>query len=282
VGTGLIVAFVVAIWAAYFVPLVLRRYDEASTSSSLEDLSPLSRVINRPTTQAQEAETPEPTPAVDEPTAEADADAEAEPASRPRVTGTAARLAARRRRRTLLTLLLATAIVGGLVGFRVIPVWSVAIPVALVLAWLVACRIQVRHERGISPKRDKKSTKASSAAKVDDESTVIVSGQVEDVNPGRQHVMESTPLESNALDDQLVIAAPSIATTGDMVWDPLPVTVPTYVTKPRAGRTVRTIDFAQAGAWTSGHVEGEDVELPHSEHGREQAPSAAPQRAANQ
>jgi len=276
VGTGLIVAFVVAIWAAYFVPLVLRRYDEASTSSSLEDLSPLSRVINRPTAQAQEAETPDPTPAVDEPSA--DADTTADPGPRPRVTGTAARLAARRRRRTLLTLLLATAIVGGLVGFRVIPVWSVAIPVGLVLAWLVACRIQVRHERGISSKRDKKSTKATSAAKVEDESTVIVSGQVEDVNPGRQHVMESTPLESNALDDQLVIAAPSIATTGDMVWDPLPVTVPTYVTKPRAGRTVRTIDFAQAGAWTSGHVEGEDVELP----AREQAPNAAPQRAANQ
>ncbi len=275
-GTGLIVAFVVAIWAAYFVPLVLRRYDEASTSSSLEDLSPLSRVINRPAAQAQEAETPEPTPAVDEPTA--DTETEAEPGPRPRVTGTAARLAARRRRRTLLTLLLATAIVGGLVGFRVIPVWSAAIPVGLVLAWLVACRIQVRHERGISSKRDKKPTKGSSAAKVEDESTVIVSGQVEDVNPGRQHVMESTPLESNALDDQIVIAAPSIATTGDLVWDPLPVTVPTYVTKPRAGRTVRTIDFAQAGAWTSGHIEGEDVELP----GREQAPNAAPQRAANQ
>ena len=52
VGTGLIVAFVVAIWAAYFVPLVLRRYDEASTSSSLEDLSPLSRTINRPTAES--------------------------------------------------------------------------------------------------------------------------------------------------------------------------------------------------------------------------------------
>ncbi len=142
------------------------------------------------------------------------------------------------------------------------------------LAWLVACRIQVRHERGISSKRDKKSTKANSAAKVEDESTVIVSGQVEDVNPGRQHVMESTPLESNALDDQIVIAAPSIATTGDLVWDPLPVTVPTYVTKPRAGRTVRTIDFAQAGAWTSGHVEGEDVELPGSRAGTERCSPA--------
>ena len=276
VGTGLIVAFVVAVWAAYFVPLVLRRYDDASTSSSLEDLSPLSRVINRPTADSEEVATPEPTPAVDEPT------------PRPKVTRSAARQAARRRRRTLLTLLAATSIVGGLVGFRVIPIWSIAIPAGLVLAWLVACRVQVRHERGVSTKRvkrvkrfkrSKRSTKATSASSADvDESTVIVSGQVEDVNPGRRHVMESTPLESDALDEQLVIAAPSVATTGDLVWDPLPVTVPTYVTKPRAGRTVRTIDFAQPGAWTSGHVEGEDVELPS----REAASDDAQRRAANQ
>jgi hypothetical protein len=260
VGTGLIVAFVVAIWAAYFVPLVLRRYDEASTSSSLETLSPLSRVITPPTSNADETETPEPTPAVDESNAEAHA--EPAPTPRPRVTGTAARKAARRRRRTLLTLLAAIGIVGGLVGFRVVPVWSIAIPVGLVLAWLVACRVQVRRERGISSKRVAKTAKAKTASRHDDETTVIVSTQAEDVNPSRRHVMESTPLEVDALDEQLVIAAPSVATTGDLVWDPLPVTIPTYVTKPRAGRTVRTIDFAQPGAWTSGHVEGEDVELP--------------------
>ena len=278
-GTGLIVAFVVAVWAAYFVPLVLRRYDEASTSSSLETLSPLSRVIPRPKTGAEEhaeVETPEPTTAVDEPPAR---DKETpEPESVPPVTRSVARLAARRRRRTLLTLLLATAIVGGLVGFRVIPVWSVAIPVGLVLAWLVACRIQVRHELGISKPRAPKKAAPAESSSADDESTVIVSGQAEDVNPARRHVMESTPLEADALDEQLVIAAPSVATTGELVWDPLPVTIPTYVTKPRAGRTVRTIDFAQPGAWTSGHVEGEDVELPT----REQAPDTTPRRAANQ
>lgn len=272
VGTGLIVAFVVAIWAAYFVPLVLRRYDEASTSSSLETLSPLSRVITRPSS-AEEVETPEPTPAV-----EASAEAEPEPAPRPRVAGTAARKAARRRRRTLLTLLAATAIVGGLVGFQVVPVWSIAIPAGLVLACLVACRVQVRRERGISSKRPAKTAKPTTGSKNDDEATVIVSGQVEEVDPARRHVMESTPLEVDALDEQLVIAAPSVATTGDLVWDPLPVTIPTYVTKPRAGRTVRTIDFAQPGAWTSGHVEGEDVELP----AREQPSSDASRRAANQ
>jgi hypothetical protein len=285
VGTGLIVAFVVAVWAAYFVPLVLRRYDEASTSSSLETLSPLSRVIPRPTTDTEadkKAETPpEPIPVGE--VSRAHVEEAPEPTSGPPLTRAAARRAARRRRRTLLTLLLATAIVGGLVGFRVLPVWSVAIPVGLVLAWLVACRIQVRHERGISrPRVAKPKARPAESSSADDESTVIVSGQAEDVDPARRHVMESTPLEPDALDEQLVIAAPSVATTGDLVWDPLPVTLPTYVTKPRAGRTVRTIDFAQPDAWTSGHVEGEDVELPKRERSRDQASDAAPRRAANQ
>ncbi|MGI9085590.1 MAG: divisome protein SepX/GlpR [Aeromicrobium sp.] len=277
-GTGLIVAFVVAVWAAYFVPLVLRRYDEASTSSSLETLSPLSRVISNPAANIEEAqaeapekaEEPEP---VDEP-------AVASP--RTPVTRSAARTAARRRRRTLLTLLAATAMVGGLVGLAVVAVWSVAIPVGLVLAWLIACRVQVRAERGISSRRRRVFTFASSSmskdAPVDEEATVIVSGQVDDVDPARRHFMKSTPLGVDALDEQLVIAAPSVATTGELVWDPLPVTLPTYVTKPRAGRTVRTIDFDQAGAWTSGHVEGEDVELPLSEQGS----GVAPRRAANE
>jgi hypothetical protein len=280
VGTGLIVAFVVAIWAAYFVPLVLRRYDEASTSSSLETLSPLSRVINRPST-VEDVETPEPTPAVDEaPTPAVDETPEPKRVSSPAVDRASARRAARRRRRTLLTLLFATAVVGGLIGFGVVPVWSVAVPVGLVLTWLVACRVQVRGERGLSSRSAPKAKpgKASRRAHVEDESTVIVSGQVEDVDPARRHIMESTPLEVDALDEQLVIAAPSVATNGELVWDPLPVTLPTYVTKPRAGRTVRTIDFAQPGAWTSGHVEGEDVELP----GRDPGADDAHRRAANQ
>ena len=55
-ANGLIVACVVAVWAAYFVPLVLRRYDDASTSSSLESLSPLSRVIPRSTRGTEPAD----------------------------------------------------------------------------------------------------------------------------------------------------------------------------------------------------------------------------------
>lgn len=259
----MIIAFVVAVWAAYFVPLVLRRYDEASKNASVETSGSQSRVIARPTPAASK-----PTPTVAEPVIEA-SKPQARTLDRP-----AARLAARRRRRTLLTLLTATAVVGGLAGAAVIAAYWVAAPVALVVAWLVACRIQVRAERGIvrvkkpkapkQPKAEKKVEKKKVEKKKahDEEQTIIVSGQFEDINPGRKNQMEDVPLEADALDDQIVIAVPSVSTTGEALWDPLPVTLPTYVTKPRAGRTVRTIDFGQAGAWTSGHIEGEDVELP--------------------
>ena len=187
---------------------------------------------------------------------------------------------ARRRRRVFLTLLFANAVAGALVGFAIIPLWSVAIPAGLLVAWLVACRIQVRGEYGVSSSRKPGSRPGGawksrvggfrvprvrvgrSAAEDEDTVTIIVSGQFEDVDPSRKHVMENAPLEADALDEQLVIAVPSAASHGELVWDPLPVTLPTYVTKPRAGRTVRTIDFDAPGVWTSGHVEGEETELP--------------------
>jgi hypothetical protein len=37
------------------------------------------------------------------------------------------------------------------------------------------------------------------------------------------------------------------------LWDPLPVTLPTYVSKPRATRSVRTIDLSAPGVASSGH-----------------------------
>lgn len=292
-ANGLIVAFVVAVWAAYFVPLVLRRYDEASSAESLEDLSPLSRVVRRRASAAADHtdeidadEAPETPVEAQEPVEEV----APTPAARP--TRRAAIIAARRRRRTLITLLTLLAVVGGLAVFSVVaPVW-VAAPAALVVAWLVACRVQVRGERGIGtpgalrarvgrglgsvkiprPVRPAAETTDDHEAarfprrrretSADEEPTVVVSGQVEDVDPGRRHVMERADLAVDALDEQLQIAVPSVSTQGTALWDPLPVTLPTYVTKPRVGRTVRTIDFDAPGAWTSGHLEGEGVELP--------------------
>jgi hypothetical protein len=264
---GLIIAFVVVVWAAYFIPLALRRYDEAGKNASVETSGTLSRVITRPTSAAKAApEGAEPvetaTPAVTAPAAPS------RTTDRP-----AARLAARRRRRTLLTLVALTVIVAGLAALGVLPAWAIAVPVVLDVAWLVACRVQVRGELGLSAPKisaPKLPRKRATATASDEEDTIIVSGQLEDVDPGRKHEMENVALEHDALDDQIVIAVPTVSTAGEALWDPLPVTLPTYVTKPRAGRTVRTIDFSQPGTWTSGHIEGEDVELPKRDSGVEE------------
>ena len=308
-SSGLIIAFVVVVWAAYFIPLALRRYDEASKNASVETTGSLSRVIRRPARPQAEAAEKAPVASA-QTTAQSAAESAPRAATRPARAADrpAARLAAKRRRRTLLSLLLVTAVVGGVAGFGVISLVWLAAPVALVVAWLVACRVQVRAERGLARQRPSaaknrrlrlrlphvrlpkinlakatvavarptaqraktprvktqrtKTQRAGSSSAAVEEDTVIVSGQFEDIDPGRKHEMEDVPLEADALDDKIVIAVPSVSTAGEALWDPLPVTLPTYVTKPRAGRTVRTIDFSQPHTWTSGHIEGEDVELP--------------------
>lgn len=309
-SSGLIVAFVVALWAAYFVPLVLRRYDEAGKNSSLDQDGPTRRVVEprraavaaeeRPTptvtkkvappvTQRTEPATPSTSPRVDRTSPAVDA-------QRPRVTREAARIAARRRRTVLLTLVAVLAVLTGVTVASLVPVWTPAIGVGLIVAWLVLCRVMVRQERGIARRSsqgrivrglravpssvvrvvgwasgrvgsDRSAAVGGTAA--DEEMTIVVSDQVEDLAPERRNVMETdAPLAADALDEQLQIAVPSVsATSGEPLWDPLPITVPTYVSKPRAGRTVRTIEFGQPGAWTSGHVEGEQTELPGMDEG---------------
>jgi hypothetical protein len=49
------------------------------------------------------------------------------------------------------------------------------------------------------------------------------------------------------------VAVPTV--DGGSLWDPLPVTLPTYVTKPKARRTVRTIDLSEPGTWSAGRSE---------------------------
>ena len=52
--------------------------------------------------------------------------------------------------------------------------------------------------------------------------------------------------------------AVTVATAdGGSLWDPLPVTLPTYVDKPVAKRSVRTIDLAGEDVYSAGHDEAD-------------------------
>ena len=57
-----------------------------------------------------------------------------------------------------------------------------------------------------------------------------------------------------------------MAAIAGTLWDPIPITLPTYVSKPLAPRTVRTIDLSGPEMSSSAHHEGPvTADAPESE-----------------
>ena len=56
-----------------------------------------------------------------------------------------------------------------------------------------------------------------------------------------------------------IAPVPAAAVAADGLWDPVPVTLPTYVSKPPARRSVRTIDLDSTGVWTSGRTDADSA-----------------------
>ncbi|GAA2146594.1 hypothetical protein GCM10009844_22860 [Nocardioides koreensis] len=236
------VALAVA-WAVYLVPKALRQHDEAVRSRSVERFSHTMRVLaRREPVDRRNARLvvtpgrPASTAVVTTKPASARPDvapvAEATPAQL-RTRREAANRAARRRRRVLGTILLANVAVLALAAFSVIAWGYAAIPAGLLVAWLVACRLMVRQERAVRfPVA--RTRPASSVPAADAE----VEGEVAE---GDDWTADTSSMPAAIVDPTL--------------WDPVPVTLPTYVTKPAATRrTVRTIDLDDTGVWTSGNT----------------------------
>lgn len=134
-----------------------------------------------------------------------------------------AKLAARRRRRTLLalTFALVTLTVGA--GFGALPWWSVAIPGSLMVLFLGIARFSV-----VAMHRD-----------LDQRAQQVLRGwQAEDTS-----VIELGD-EEESLRLDLAPDLSAEALSHGSLWDPIPVTTPTYVSAPLAPRTVRTIDLS--------------------------------------
>jgi hypothetical protein len=142
-------------------------------------------------------------------------------------------VAASRRRRVLLVLLTLLAATLGVSAAGLAPWPLVAVPGTLLLAFLAVARVSVRAMRRELDARFARIRRGS-----DDESTVRLS---------RKDLVAatSTPLKP-------AVPAPS---TGAL-WDPVPITVPTYVSKPLAPRTVRTIDLSGPGVASSSRHDG--------------------------
>ncbi|WP_370288777.1 hypothetical protein [Nocardioides sp.] len=173
---------------------------------------------------------------------------------RRRLRRAAAQRAAARRRRVLAVLVLAVVTVVALASAGVLAwPWTTA-PTALVVAWLVLCRVMVRRERAVRVRR-RRTTLAD---------TVLADELAEDdapVAPVVPVAEEQTDLDVALADDPRTDEIPvvSAAAEVDNGWTPVPVPLPTYVAKAPAGRTVRTIDLDSTGVWSSGRNEADSA-----------------------
>ena len=145
------------------------------------------------------------------------------------------RLAAARRRRVLLGLLVALSAVIGLCGAHLLPWWSGAIPGGLLLIFIVVARISV----GIMLKG--LDARYRDVRHGSNESTIFLSRK---------------DFANSGADARSPSGRANLAASTGILWDPIPVTMPTYVSKPLAPRTVRTIDLSGPGVSSSTRHEG--------------------------
>ena len=241
-------------WAVYLIPRALRHHDEAARTRSIDTFSDSTRVLAR----SEPAEDRDTRLVV---TTAGPASPSVEPIETYRRTpASAARAAARRRRRILAFLLLC--VLGTIVaaGLAYLPWWSVGVPAALTVSYLVLCRTQVRRAVRTAPARHAPvRDRVVAPEPVDDLVPAPVPAAAPDSPAAQVDEGSDVPFDAES-PVELVEPAAAMGNGSGTIWDPLPVTLPTYVTAPKAHRTVRTIDLGEPGTWTSGRT-AEDAEI---------------------
>ncbi|ADB34767.1 hypothetical protein Kfla_5762 [Kribbella flavida DSM 17836] len=255
--TGLIYVAIVAAWAAYLVPMMLKRGDEVSRRRSAEAYSSsAARVLSRadgtrPRYVVRPPGTGVRTPAGTTVTGTsahgaivtATGTPSVEPPPPRYLPNRARRVAAMRRRRVLSILTLSLLSMTALSGLGILLWWSLSIPAALIVAFIVLTRIQLRRqarERAARAAQRRAKARArhdrgpATAPPQDDEPTIEV----------------KLPVATEP-----VVAAPKPVISSEGLWDPVPVTLPTYVHKEKApDRTVRTINLSGPDVFSSARI----------------------------
>jgi hypothetical protein len=246
VGSALIFVGLAVAWAVYLLPKALKHHDEAARSRTVDRFSHTMRVLaRREVVDKRTARLVTPDQKSAQPPVDSKVEVQTEirteitverPAAELRARRAAAKQATKRRRNVLAVLLVANLAVIGVAAFAVIGWPYVAIPAGLLVAWLVACRLMVKSERRLP---------VAPAARIPAES------------PAEERIEVPEPSEDE-IDPMSDTSAGIAAIIDPAMWDPVPVTLPTYVTKPAATRrTVRTIDLDSTGVWTSGRTDAD-------------------------
>ncbi|MDJ0342371.1 hypothetical protein QMK19_21800 [Streptomyces sp. H10-C2] len=274
-SSGLIYAVIVGAWAAYLVPMWLRRQDELNEARPTERFSTAIRLLSgragmeRRVAKARD-ETDQPADAPESAVDLVDVRGLAVPATeikpappavppQPKAHRSApvpnprAKVLARRRRTTTLLFLAFTvgAIVAAVGGLAFL--WAPAAPAALLTLYIGHLRGQER--RRFEVKIDQRRA-ADAAVRLRDrprpqaaDEPALADGPGPATSPrtaDRRALVEQTD-HAEWVDQQQreQHAAP------DDGWDPVPMPLPTYVTAPVAPRTPGGIDFTAPGTWSS-------------------------------
>lgn len=208
--TGLVFAAIAAAWLIYLVPYFLRHRGEV-----VDDIDPAIPFTGAVTIVRSGASLAEADPGA--------ADVSTPLIRRAKLRELALRdeQAAQRRRRVLIFLLIAQIIVAGLAAFGIGTWWAVLIPFALIAAFLVVARFSVRSMRAEFARRAQE----------------IRGGAVEETV-----ALSLSEMDAASHGHAIELSVP-IQQVGSL-WDPVPITRPTYVSAPLAPRTVRTIDLS--------------------------------------
>jgi len=228
--TGLIYVAIVAAWAAYLVPMWLKRGEEARRRPVVPS-SDEARVLSRDSSRTRYVVRPAGTTATDD-------------SSPPKryVPNRARRVAAMRRRRVLSILTLSLLSVVALAGLAMLQWWTVAIPGTLIAGFVVLTRVQLRRQA-----RTRTQTAAQRRARVQARHDRGPAGKPAPSPDEEMTIEVKLPAEPAPKP-----AAAKKEPAAEGLWDPVPVTLPTYVMKEKApDRTVRTISLTDDEVFSS-------------------------------
>lgn len=228
--TGLIYVAIVAAWAAYLVPMWLKRGEEARRRPVVPS-SDEARVLSRDSSRTRYVVRPAGTTATDD-------------SSPPKryVPNRARRVAAMRRRRVLSILTLSLLSVVALAGLAMLQWWTVAIPGTLIAGFVVLTRVQLRRQA-----RTRTQTAAQRRARVQGRHDRGPAGKPAPSPDEEMTIEVKLPAEPAPKP-----AAAKKEPAAEGLWDPVPVTLPTYVMKEKApDRTVRTISLTDDEVFSS-------------------------------
>ena len=221
-GSGLIFAILVVGWLAYLIPWLASRRDTVDQDAVTDRFADSMTILKR-SSDPFAAESHDPLLEVSTPLTRAAGVHEIRESYR---------LAARRRLRVVLSLLALTLVSVALLALQPVPGWTLpwwvpVVPAGLLVTFLAVARFSVVSLNKVLDARMERLHAGWQNETIALDLTLLHQ-PVQHTDADAEHSIElSGPIES----------------TGSL-WEPIPVTTPTYVSKPMVPRTVRTIDLS--------------------------------------